>query len=88
MKTFFIWLGGLVVCGFVGALIGEYFGERQVLGFVIGLVSFAFFKLLVTATTQGGSMSDKQQTPDHRKALAEIQALVRATLESADPVVM
>jgi uncharacterized membrane protein YfcA len=47
LKTFFIWLGGLVVCGFVGALIGEYFGERQVLGFVIGLVSFAFFKLLV-----------------------------------------
>jgi uncharacterized membrane protein YfcA len=47
MKTFFIWLGGLVVCGFVGALIGEYFGERQVLGLIIGMVSFAFFKLLV-----------------------------------------
>lgn len=47
MKTFFIWLFGIVICGFVGALIGEYFGERQVLGFVIGLVSFAFFKLLV-----------------------------------------
>ena len=47
MKTFFIWLGGLVVCGFVGALIGEYFGERQVLGLVIGLVAFPFFKLLV-----------------------------------------
>ena len=43
MKTFFIWLFGIVICGFVGALIGEYFGERQVLGFVIGLVSFAFF---------------------------------------------
>ena len=47
MKTFFIWLGGLVVCGFLGGLIGEYFGERQFLGFVIGLVAFAFFKLLV-----------------------------------------
>lgn len=47
MKTFFIWLFGIVICGFVGALIGECFGERQVLGFVIGLVSFAFFKLLV-----------------------------------------
>ncbi|MDR6302743.1 putative membrane protein YfcA [Nitrobacter vulgaris] len=47
MKTIFIWLGGLVVCGFVGALISEYFGERPVLGLVIGLVAFAFFKLLV-----------------------------------------
>jgi hypothetical protein len=28
-------------------LIGEYFGERQVLGLVIGLVAFTFFKLLV-----------------------------------------
>jgi len=33
-------------------------------------------------------MSDNQQTPDHRKASADIDALVRAALESADPVVM
>ena len=33
-------------------------------------------------------MNDNQTTPDHRKALADIDALVRAALESADPVVM
>ena len=47
MKTFFIWLSGLLVCGFVGALIGEYFGDRQVLGLIIGFVTFAVIKLLV-----------------------------------------
>ena len=33
-------------------------------------------------------MNDNQTTPDHRKALPDIDALVRAALESADPVVM
>jgi hypothetical protein len=33
-------------------------------------------------------MSDNQQALDPAKVLAEIQALVRAALESADPVVM
>jgi hypothetical protein len=33
-------------------------------------------------------MSDHQQAPDHRKTLADIQALVRAALDSADPTVM
>jgi uncharacterized membrane protein YfcA len=47
MKTFFIWLVGLLVCGFVGAMIGNYTGDREVLGLVIGFVAFAFFKLLV-----------------------------------------
>ena len=48
MKTFFIWVGGLLVCGFVGALIGDYLSDDGgIIGFVIGLVAFAFFKLLV-----------------------------------------
>jgi hypothetical protein len=33
-------------------------------------------------------MSDDKPSPDPMKALADIQALVRAALESADPVVM
>jgi hypothetical protein len=33
-------------------------------------------------------MSDDKPIPDPTKALADIQALVRAALESADPVVM
>ena len=39
----------------------------------------------VTATKEDSESDDK---PPPTKALAEIQALVRAALESADPVVM
>ena len=51
MKTFFIWLGGLVVCGFVGALIGDYLspGSGEFIGFIVGLVGFACFKLAVVS---------------------------------------
>ena len=46
MKTFFIWLGGLVVSGFVGALVGDYLSDDgRTTGFIVGLVAFACFKL-------------------------------------------
>ena len=40
------------------------------------------------AATKGDSMNDNQQTLDPMKVLADIQALVRVALESADPDVM
>ena len=48
MKTFFIWLFGIVICGFVGALVGEYlYDDGKFTGFIVGLAAFACFKLWV-----------------------------------------